>query len=241
MKKSQKQIIKQAVCRVCNKQFKRECKINSELSYCSWDCYLKVTINRKTIECLNCGAKLVCHFKSDQQYCSKDCSNKGRSFSEQKRIESLKKRLIANCIEKNGCLLWQGCVNDKGYGFIRHNHKSIGTHRAMWFVTNGEWSKKLILHKCDVRNCININHLFEGTAQDNTDDMMKKGRYHQYNLPVGSQKPGTKIDEAQALEIKKLLAKKITAIEIAKRLNTTIHIVYDIKRNRTWKHVQLED
>jgi hypothetical protein len=37
-------------------------------------------------------------------------------------------------------------------------------------------SGMLILHKCDVRGCVNPDHLFLGTAKDNTRDMMTKGR-----------------------------------------------------------------
>src|ERR1700756_3845016 len=32
------------------------------------------------------------------------------------------------------------------------------------------------LHTCDNSRCINPDHLFKGTAQDNTDDMISKGR-----------------------------------------------------------------
>jgi hypothetical protein len=36
--------------------------------------------------------------------------------------------------------------------------------------------KKWVLHKCDNQCCINPDHLFVGTRQDNIDDMCKKGR-----------------------------------------------------------------
>jgi hypothetical protein len=35
----------------------------------------------------------------------------------------------------------------------------------------------MVLHTCDTRGCINIEHLFLGTAQDNTTDMVNKGRH----------------------------------------------------------------
>lgn len=33
------------------------------------------------------------------------------------------------------------------------------------------------LHTCDTPGCVNPRHLFAGTAQDNTDDMIAKGRH----------------------------------------------------------------
>jgi len=35
----------------------------------------------------------------------------------------------------------------------------------------------LVCHHCDNKRCINPDHLFVGTAKDNTVDMIKKGRY----------------------------------------------------------------
>ena len=34
----------------------------------------------------------------------------------------------------------------------------------------------LVLHRCDIRHCVNPKHLFVGTAKQNTQDMIEKGR-----------------------------------------------------------------
>lgn len=55
--------------------------------------------------------------------------------------------------------------------------KNIYVHRREWEKHNGTIPKgMMVLHKCDNPPCYNIEHLFLGTAQENTDDMIVKGR-----------------------------------------------------------------
>jgi hypothetical protein len=77
-------------------------------------------------------------------------------------------------IEKNTeCFLWNRSVFSNGYG----RYKDKRAHRVAWELTNGKIADTLlVLHKCDVRKCINPEHLFLGTQLDNMRDMISKGR-----------------------------------------------------------------
>ena len=78
---------------------------------------------------------------------------------------------------KNSCWNWLGAKNPKGYGLLGIQYPERRSHRFSWYLHNGKIPKKLfVLHSCDNPSCVNPNHLFLGTAQDNTNDMIKKGR-----------------------------------------------------------------
>lgn len=78
---------------------------------------------------------------------------------------------------KSECILFNGKLTNKGYGWFYFEGSPKHAHRVRWMIDFGKIKTGLlVLHKCDVRNCVNINHLFLGTAQENTDDMLSKNR-----------------------------------------------------------------
>jgi len=76
-----------------------------------------------------------------------------------------------------GCLLWTGGVSSNGYGTIGLRGKVLSTHRLSWELVNGPIPSGLyVCHRCDTPACINVDHLFLGTAKDNVTDKVQKGR-----------------------------------------------------------------
>lgn len=77
----------------------------------------------------------------------------------------------------NSCWLWTGSLTKYGYGKININKKYISTHRLSWELVNGKIPEGMhICHTCDVRSCVNPEHLFLGTPKDNAVDREQKGR-----------------------------------------------------------------
>ena len=66
----------------------------------------------------------------------------------------------------------------KGYGQLTRQRVSQKAHRVAWEIINGIIPDDLfVLHKCDNPSCVNPNHLFLGTNQDNHNDMVAKDRH----------------------------------------------------------------
>jgi len=82
------------------------------------------------------------------------------------------------CDLATGCWLWTGAINSAGYGSIGMGKRGTNAeaHRVSWLLHYGEMPSQWVLHKCDVRACVRIDHLFLGDVQANTDDMISKGR-----------------------------------------------------------------
>lgn len=75
------------------------------------------------------------------------------------------------------CWLWMGSTNNKGYGVLTVDGRSVGAHRYSWQEAFGDPGDLFVLHKCDEPACVNPNHLFIGTSSTNMKDCVSKGRH----------------------------------------------------------------
>lgn len=80
-------------------------------------------------------------------------------------------------VNADGCHIWGAQVKRDGYGSFSFRGKTWRAHKAAYTLFKGEVPEGMcVLHKCDVRTCVNPEHLFIGTIQDNVRDMDAKGR-----------------------------------------------------------------
>ena len=152
------------------------------------------------------------------------------------KLISIQEKLTRYNVSVNGCWIWNSTTDKDGYGvFTHHRNKQIRAHRASYeFYVGSIPNDVFICHKCDTPSCINPNHLFIGTAKDNTRDMMTKGRDFK---PCGSEHPSSKLTEDNVIEIRKLHTYGLAHSEIAKCYGVVFQTISSIVTRRTWRHI----
>lgn len=135
----------------------------------------------------------------------------------------------------SGCWLWIGGLNSSGYGKIRHKGKMQRAHRISYELHYGSIPPGMqVCHRCDVRSCVNPDHLFMGSDLDNAKDREAKGRGNQ---PKGRSNAWAKLTEQQVIEIRAKKANGQTARSIAREYGIAHSSVLNIYHGKKWKHV----
>jgi len=136
-----------------------------------------------------------------------------------------------------GCRVWTAGLDWKGYGQIKADGRTRRVHRVAWEHAKGPIPAGLdVLHNCphgDNRACIEIEHLWLGTNQDNVDDKIRKGR-QSHKGPQGEDHPRAVLTEVAVRAIRADGRRnRIIAAEHGVRKDT----IARIKRHESWRHI----
>lgn len=147
--------------------------------------------------------------------------------------EPLPERLASwSRVDVHGCRLWLGHVDPKtGYGQIKIGTQTRSVHRVAAEAAGMAVKGTHVLHRCDIRRCIEPTHLFLGTAKDNQADMTSKGRGR-----VGERNGQAKLTESQVREIRVRFAAGETATSLAPQYNVSQPLVSAIARGALWNY-----
>lgn len=149
-----------------------------------------------------------------------------RKLTKEERIDNFWSYVYIK--DDDECWEWQAGTQGR-YGLFHDNGK-IGAHVFSFKIANPGivLSGLHICHTCDNPLCVNPRHLFAGTAQDNANDKVKKGRSARLR---GESSPHCKLSDEQISMIHELLSAGYKQQEIANRFNISRSYVSNLKCN----------
>ena len=167
-------------------------------------------------------------------------------YKARKRAEPtmpLKERLYSKAKknERSGCWEWQGSTR-RGYGRLIVGSRKDGTrknesaHRLSYILSVGNIPDGLeVCHKCDNPSCINPNHLFLGTKQENAADRERKGRNIVF---TGEEQPRAKLTKKKVKDARWEHAFNGTSFQkLADKYGVSKKTMQNAIKGVTWKCV----
>lgn len=136
---------------------------------------------------------------------------------------------------EGGCWEWKAATTEGGYGYFRFNGRPQNANRVAWILTKGPIPDGIfVCHRCDNRKCVNPDHLFLGTNQNNLDDMKEKGRSSR-----GEKNTMHRYTEATIYRVKQMKVQGYTREKTAKETGVSQSTISMIWNEKTWKHISV--
>lgn len=148
----------------------------------------------------------------------------------------------------SACWEWMAHRRWHGYGEMWVNGRNVATHRFSFALANGPIPEGLfVCHRCDNPPCVNPDHLFLGTHDDNMADRSAKGRQargdrqgarlHPETVVRGEAHHSAKLSEADVLAIRARSSSGETMFKLSKEYRVGHATVHRIVTGHTWKHL----
>lgn len=136
---------------------------------------------------------------------------------------------------EGNCWMWCGQAMTGGYGIYGKKSRRRGAHRMSWEYTYGEIPDGMyVCHKCDNKLCVNPDHLFLGTAEDNVRDYIKKGLRKGHR---GERSPTSKLTEKDVVSIRTEYASGATLQQLSDKYGVHATTVASVVHGRSWRHI----
>ncbi|WP_213805742.1 HNH endonuclease [Granulicella sp. dw_53] len=145
---------------------------------------------------------------------------------------------VARLIEKldlvsssTDCWLYLGALAPNGYGIFNDGDEgSVLLHRYAYNLFYGPIPEgKVVMHKCNVKNCCNPKHLKAGTQKQNIAQCIREGRKPK------TYKKRRPVTESELNEIRTRHAAGESAYKIGKSLNRSEPLLSAILSGKTHK------
>jgi len=132
----------------------------------------------------------------------------------------------------DGCWEWMNCTSH-GYGLIWFRGGPRRAHRVSWILSVGEIPEELcVLHHCDNRICVRLDHLYLGNYKDNARDREQRDRIVH---PKWEDHGRSKLSIGDVRKIRNLRESGLTYSSIVKQFpSVTLSTIAFICQRRTW-------
>jgi hypothetical protein len=157
-----------------------------------------------------------------------------------KTIEQRAYRRFWKYIHKTDtCWLWQGGVDEFGYGRIKIGDAAPRAHRLSYEMAFGPIPDDLVvMHMCDVPACVRPDHLRLGTKDENAKDRDQKRRGGTH----GERNVHAKLSADQVREIRRRWTGDYGQMSaLCREYGIKAPALYAIVRRTGWKHLEPQD
>jgi len=140
-------------------------------------------------------------------------------------------------ITETGCWIWMGSTKtsrgeERGRYMI--GGKREYAHRIAYRLFKGDVPEGMqVNHHCDNTICVNPDHLYLGTQQDNVTDRVVRGREGNRHGEINGR---AKLTESQVRHIRDSPESNVT---LAERYEVSDVLVGLIKRRKAWQHLEV--
>lgn len=136
------------------------------------------------------------------------------------------------------CWPWTSATDGRyGHFWINEGRRSAYAHRVCYELTRGPIPPGLVIrHSCDNTICVNPAHLGVGTAKDNVQDQIIRGRRPDQR---GERNPVAKLTAEKVREIRRLYSAGDTSQhKLGAQFGVCREVIRSVVRRRTWQHVE---
>lgn len=137
---------------------------------------------------------------------------------------------------ESGCWKWIGSIDGNGRGCMNVYSKLWIAPRLAFLFAYGSLCLSLkVCHSCDNPLCVNPSHLWQGTSQDNMDDMVAKRRGTH-----GAKNCKAKLSDEDVLAImdRKPTGKEGFHVGLAKEFGVSYSTIARIRNGSLWTHLK---
>ena len=140
-------------------------------------------------------------------------------------------QFYAQTVRVGDCQIRNIKVKENGYSYVWDGGKDHRAHRWIYEKKNGkiEPSSMVIMHTCDHKTCQSLVHLKKGTYQENSDDMVVKGR-----SAYGEKHPNSRL---KVDDIHDILGSGADSKELALEYGVTPRHINHILSGNSWHRI----